>query len=75
MAIIGETPNQKRDREAQKDDARRAARRISELTDEPEMYLDEFTYDPRWVRALPNGGLDRLPKCCKPKPLKPKEKK
>lgn len=73
--ILGESASEKRNREAQQDDARRAAKQISELTGEPEMYLDEFTYDPRWIRALPNSGLDRLPKCCKPKPLKPKEEK
>lgn len=75
MAIIGESASERHNREAQKDDARRAAHKISELTGEPEMFLDEFTYDPRWLRALPNYGLDRIPKCLKPKPLKPKEKK
>ena len=72
--IIGESRSEKRIREDQLDDARRAARRISELTGEPREYLDGFTYDPRWVRALPNYGLDRLPKCLKPKPLKPPTK-
>lgn len=75
MAIIGESANERHNRGAQKDDAHRAAHKISELTGESEMFLDEFTYDPRWLRALPNYGLDRLPKCCKPEPLKPKEKK
>ena len=75
MMILGESSSEKENREAQKDDAAHAARQMAELTGEPEMYLDQFTFDPRWLRMLPNGGLDRLPKCLKPRPLKPKEKK
>lgn len=72
MAIIGESRSEKRNREAQRDDALRDARQMSELTGEPLEYLDEFTYDPRWVRAI--NILDRLPKCLQ-KPLKSKEEK
>ena len=60
----------KRDIDAQKDDALRATFKIAKLTGEPLEYLDEFTYDPRWIRCLPNYGLDRVPRCCKPQPLK-----
>lgn len=73
--ILGESASEKENREAQKDDARLTTNKIAELTGEPKMYLDEFTYDPRWIRALPNYGLDRLPKCMKPRPLKPPPKK
>ena len=65
----------KRDIDTQKDDALRATFKIAAFTGEPLEYLDIFTYDPRWIRCLPNYGLDRLPRCLKPKPLKPKEKK
>jgi len=75
MARIGEGVGERGRIEAQQDDARRAAEKMAELSGEPLEYLDIFTYDPHWLRALPNGGLDRLPKCCKPKSLKPKEKK
>ena len=73
MAIIGESESERETRESQKDDARRAAVRWSELTGEPIEYLDQFTYDPRDLARI--EGFDRLPKCYKPKPLKPKEKK
>lgn len=74
MARIAEGVGERGRIEAQQDDARRAAQRMSELSGEPLEYLDIFTFDPRWIRALPNYGLDRVPKCMKPRPLKPKEK-
>lgn len=70
--IIDESANEKEIREDQRDDAHRASIRWSELTGKPLEYLDEFTYDPR---DLARYALNRLPKCCKPRPLKPKEKK
>jgi len=69
--ILAETPEQKENREAQKDDARQAMFRWSELTGESFEYLDEFTYDPQDLARI--HGFDRLPKCCKPKPLKEKK--
>ena len=60
--IIGEQPSERRDREAQADDAYRGAKRLSELTGEPIQYIDPFfEYDPKFFAEL--EGLNRLPKC------------
>lgn len=69
--IIGESTSEKRNREAQLDDNRMYSKKIAEATGEPIEYTDEFTQRV----PLNMSVLDRLPKCCKAKPLKPKEKK
>lgn len=71
MAIIGESISDRRNREAQLDDNRIYSKKIAEITGEPIQYTDEFT------ERIPLNitVLDRVPKCCKPRPLKPKEKK
>ena len=61
----------KRDIDAQKDDNLRRAWQIAEATGEPIEYIDEFTT----VAPLDISVMDRLPKCLKPKPLKPKDVK
>lgn len=69
--IIGESTSENRNREAQLDDSRMYSKKIAEGTGEPIEYTDEFT-----ERVPLNiSVLDRVPKCCKPKPLKPKEEK
>jgi len=64
--IIGESQGEKRNREAQKDDARRASAHWSELTGEPLEYLDIFTYDPRPLARI-HWTLGRRPKCLEKK--------
>ena len=69
--ILGESASEKHNREAQLDDNRTYSKKIAEATGEPIQYTDEFT------KRVPlnDSVFDRVPKCCKPKPLKPKEKK
>jgi len=73
--IVGESASEKEEREARLDCAHRTAIKISEITGEPLEYIDPyFELDERILMRM-QGGLNRLPKCCQPKPLKPKEKK
>lgn len=67
MAIIGESRDERRNREAQLDDNRRNSTRA---TGEPLEYIDEFTH-----RApLDSSVLDRLPKCLSKRSENGKEK-
>lgn len=65
--ILGESRSEKRDREAQLDDNRRYSERMAEITGEPLEYTDEFTERV----PLNDSVFDRVPKCCRPKSLKP----
>ncbi len=63
MAVIGETPGEKEERETRLDCARRTAIKISEITDEPLEYIDPyFELDERTLMRR-QGGFNRLPKC------------
>jgi len=64
--IIGETPSEKRNREAQLDDNLTYSKKMAEITGEPKEYTDEFT------KRVPLNisALDRVPKCCRPKEKK-----
>lgn len=47
MTNIGETPDQRRERENVNDELRRKSERIAETSGEPRQYIDQFTHT-RW---------------------------
>lgn len=59
--IIGETPEQRQERENVTDELRRKSELIAETSGEPCEFIDQFTHT-RWPFSL-----NRLPKCLKDK--------
>ena len=58
MAIIGETSEQKREREIINDELRRKSERIAESSGEPRQYIDPFTStQPLELFYLPDGRM------------------
>lgn len=56
MAIIGETSEQRQERENVKDELRRKSERLAEETGEPREYIDQFTTTQPFLRKEANSG-------------------